>query len=84
MRGFLRSARFHLVMIYAWAVLVVPSLTLLAHSVPWLEFMSVYAIITGHWSGYQGARAERTAGERALPRRSHVAGPGGARPAGAW
>jgi hypothetical protein len=30
----------------------------LRESVTWVAWMSVYAIVAAHWSGYQGARAE--------------------------
>jgi hypothetical protein len=50
--------RVHLVLTWVWVALVPPTLLLWRNSIPWLVFMSIYAIIVGHWSGYQASRAE--------------------------
>lgn len=51
--------RIHLTMTILWFVGgSLATLVWLSDSVPWVAWMSVYAIVTGHWSGYQGARAE--------------------------
>lgn len=51
--------RFHMVMLLVWLIAgSAATLLWLSDSVPWVAWMSVYAIVTGHWSGYQGARAE--------------------------
>lgn len=42
----------------AWAVLSVPSMLWWSSSVPYLVLLSVYAVVVGHWSGYQSARVE--------------------------
>lgn len=39
-----------------WIVVGLPVSWLLKQSVPWLVFLSVYAIIVGHWSGYSAER----------------------------
>lgn len=51
----------HLVLTLAW-LLGGTAVTLLwlRESVTWISFMSVYAIVTGHWSAYQGSRAEES------------------------
>lgn len=51
-------AVFHLVMMFVWAVLVVPTLLLWRESILWVAFMSLYANFVGHWSAWDGARAE--------------------------
>lgn len=51
--------KLHLTLTIFWLVggsLV--TLLWLQDSTPWIAWMSVYAIVTGHWSGYQGSRAE--------------------------
>lgn len=42
----------------AWLVAAVPICLWLADSVPFLVFISVYAVVTGHWSAWQAARVE--------------------------
>lgn len=50
---------FHLIMTISWLIGgTVVTLLWLRESVTWIAFMSVYAIVTGHWSAYQGSRAE--------------------------
>lgn len=41
-----------------WFILAVPICLFLANSVPFLVFISVYAVVTGHWSAWQAARTE--------------------------
>lgn len=41
-----------------WLVAAVPICLFLANSVPFLVFISVYAVVTGHWSSWQAARVE--------------------------
>ena len=33
-------------------------------ALPWVAFMSLYANVVGHWSGYEAAKAQRTATSR--------------------
>lgn len=33
----------------------------LQSSVPWVSFMSLYAIVVSHWSGIEGAKAQEAA-----------------------
>jgi hypothetical protein len=39
-----------------WIVVGLPVSFYLRESVPWLVFLSVYAIIVGHWSGWSAER----------------------------
>jgi hypothetical protein len=51
----------HLILLWVWLVLAVPSVTLWRNSVPYLVWVSVYAIVATHWAGYEGAKAEEAA-----------------------
>jgi len=46
----------HLWLTVIWLVLVPPSLLWWRNSVPFLVFISVYAVIVGHWGAYEAAR----------------------------
>lgn len=41
-----------------WFVAAFPICIFLSTSVPFLVFISVYAVVTGHWSSWQAARVE--------------------------
>lgn len=41
-----------------WFALAIPICLFLANSIPLLVFISVYALVTGHWSSWQAARVE--------------------------
>lgn len=41
-----------------WLVAAAPICIFLSASVPFLVFVSVYAVVTGHWSSWQAARVE--------------------------
>lgn len=41
-----------------WLVAAPPICIWLSSSVPFLVFISVYAVVTGHWSAWQAARVE--------------------------
>lgn len=41
-----------------WFVVAVPICLFLADSVPFIVFISVYAVVTGHLSSWQAARVE--------------------------
>lgn len=52
-------ARFHAVATIVWIVAIpVSVLTGLRHSVPFLVFLSLWALVSGHWAAWQAARAE--------------------------
>ncbi len=42
----------------AWALAALPIVIFLKDSVPFLVFISVYAVVTGHWSAWLAARVE--------------------------
>ena len=42
----------------AWTALAIPSMLYWRNSVAYLVGLSVYAVITGHWSSWQAARVE--------------------------
>lgn len=44
--------------VFFWLGMAVPSMLLWSQSVPYLVGISVYAVVTGHWGGYQAASAE--------------------------
>lgn len=48
--------RIHLILMLVWTVVGIPVSIILRESVPWLVFLSVYAIIVGHWSGWSAER----------------------------
>lgn len=54
--------RVHLWLMLAWLAASAPICLVLPGSVAFLVFVSVYAIVVGHWSSWQGARAEQAAG----------------------
>lgn len=41
-----------------WFVLAFPICIFLSGSLPFIVFISVYAVVTGHWAAWQSARAE--------------------------
>jgi hypothetical protein len=48
--------KIHLTLMVLWVVPGLPISWYLKESVPWLVFLSVYAIIVGHWSGWSAER----------------------------
>lgn len=48
-----------------WFVAAIPICIYLYDSVPFLVFVSVYAVVTGHWSSWQAARVEEKQDEAA-------------------
>lgn len=48
--------KIHLTLMVLWIVPGIPVSFLLRQSLPWLVFLSVYAIIVGHWSGWSAER----------------------------
>lgn len=51
--------RFHVLAFLVWVCCIWPTLTTWAESVRWLNFMSIYAILVGHATGWASARVER-------------------------
>lgn len=52
------EATIHKWMAIAWFAAAVPICVFLSTSVPFLVFVSVYAVVVGHWGSWQAARAE--------------------------
>jgi hypothetical protein len=48
-----------------WFAAAIPICIYLYDSVPFLVFISVYAVVTGHWSSWQAARVEEKQDEAA-------------------
>lgn len=48
--------KIHLALMSLWIVPGIPISFWLRNSVPWLVFLSVYAIVVGHWSGWSAER----------------------------
>lgn len=56
------QARFHAAVTILWLVMIPVSVfTGLKQSVPFLVFLSLWALVAGHWSAWQAARAESSA-----------------------
>jgi hypothetical protein len=55
--------RFHFVAMIIWALLAIPTVLIWRESILWVAFMSLYANFVGHFSGWDGARAEQSARE---------------------
>ena len=53
------SVKIHRWLKWLWIVPGIPISYVLRESVPWLVFMSAYAIIVGHWSAEQSGIVER-------------------------
>jgi hypothetical protein len=56
--------RFHATMMAVWAGLLFPTLLFWRESILWVAFMSLYANFVGHFSAWDGARAEAQADEQ--------------------
>lgn len=56
------SARFHKWAALFWFIAAFPIMYWFSTSIALLVFISVYAIVVGHWSGYQASAAEIEAG----------------------
>ena len=48
--------RIHLSLLLLWTVIGIPVSIYFRQSISWLVFLSVYAIIVGHWSGWSAER----------------------------
>jgi hypothetical protein len=56
--------RVHLTFLFIWIFIGLPVSFILRESVPWLVFLSVYAIIVGHWSGWSAERPTEIADDQ--------------------
>jgi len=50
------ARRVHFALAVLWTVVGLPLSIWLRYSIPWLVFLSVYAIIATHWSGWSAER----------------------------
>jgi predicted alpha/beta hydrolase len=55
--------RIHLALLTLWTVVGIPVSWYLKESVPWLVFLSVYAIIVSHAAGWSAERPTEIADE---------------------
>jgi hypothetical protein len=53
----------HLALLFIWVFIGLPVSYVLRESIAWLVFLSVYAIIVGHWSGWSAERPTEIAEE---------------------
>lgn len=59
----IKATRLHLGLMWGWTATILPTLLWWRESILWVAFMSLYAIVVGHWGAYQAARAESQAEE---------------------
>lgn len=48
--------RIHLALLALWVLVGIPVSFALRNSIAWIVFLSVYAIVVGHWSGFSAER----------------------------
>lgn len=53
----------HIVLFVIWLLLIIPTILFWNSSILWVAFMSVYAILAQHATGYSAARGARKAKE---------------------
>ena len=53
--------RVHLALLAIWLGPGLIASLILRESIPWLVFLSVYAIVVGHWSGWSAERPSEIA-----------------------
>ena len=51
-------AKFHLFLTVFWIIMIIPTVVWFKSSIEYLVGISVYAVITGHFSSYEATRAE--------------------------
>ncbi len=51
--------RIHAAQTVIWTALTVPSVLWWKESIPWLVFMSAWALVGSNWAAFQGAHGER-------------------------
>ena len=57
--------RLHGWLTVVWFVVSVPVMVWWSENIRFLVFISVYAVVTGHWSSYQASRVEEKQDEAA-------------------
>jgi hypothetical protein len=63
----------HLWLTWFWIVMIIPTALWWRSSIPWVGFMSVWALVATHWSGYQGGRSERLSKQQVVPKLEPIA-----------
>jgi ABC-type lipoprotein release transport system permease subunit len=56
--------RLHALLMAIWLLLTVPTLMFWSSSIEWLVWMSIYAIVAGHFAAWQASRVEVLETER--------------------
>lgn len=54
----IKGTTIHLVLTVVWSLLLIPTIIWWKESILWIAIMSVYAIVSTHWSAYQAAHSE--------------------------
>lgn len=49
----------HLILFVVWVILLIPTIWIWNSSILWVAFMSVYAILAQHATGYSASRGTR-------------------------
>jgi len=57
--------RLHGWLTIAWFIAAFPIMVFWSENIKFLVFISVYAVVTGHWSSWQAARVEEKQDEAA-------------------
>jgi hypothetical protein len=63
----------HLIAVGIWVLLIIPTIIWWKDSILWVAFMSLYAIVTGHWGAYEAAKAKDIAEEAVEAETEHEA-----------
>jgi hypothetical protein len=53
-----KATTLHMWATIGWLVASIPICLFLAESIPFLVFISVYAVVTGHWAAWQAGKTE--------------------------
>lgn len=56
--------KFHFCMAVLWGLLTIPTVLIWKESILWIGFMSIYAIIVSHVTGWDAAKAEAAAEDK--------------------
>lgn len=56
-----RQSRIHAILTLLWVCLILPTIIWWHSSILWVALMSVYAVISTHWSAWEAAKAKEAA-----------------------
>lgn len=59
----MKSSRAHLVLMFFWIAMLIPTLTVWKDAVWWIGLLSIYANISTEWGAYEAAKAKEAQGE---------------------